>query len=183
MSRIVSIAFQFTFTTFVHLLCCWLPLLAAIFNGVALGWLVQYRTPLIIIQMLVLGWSFYDIYGKTGNAHRQSEKVVLWIITGFTILLNIVPHNFFQAEESRLAQAQVERYRSTRVAEFEFEQKIVSPSKLNSTLQSVAGVVPSQIDINDRTLRVRYRLEKTSKPAILAVLRQNGYALELKTNQ
>jgi len=183
MSRILSVAFQFAFTTFVHLLCCWLPLLVAFFNGAALNWLLAYRTPLIIIQILVLGWSFYDVYGKNGHAHRRAEKIVLWVIACLTILLNTIPHNFFQAEESRLAQAQVERYKSTRVAEFEFKRKIASPHQLDSTLQAVSGIVPSQIAINNRTLRVRYRLEKTSKPVILAILRQKGYAVELTINQ
>ncbi|TAE35235.1 MAG: hypothetical protein EAZ70_13205 [Runella slithyformis] len=178
MTRLLSVTFQFTFTAFVHLLCCWLPLLMALVNNAAFNWLNQYRIPLIIIQLVVLAWSFYDVYGRPNHAHSRAEKGTLWAIVCLTIFLNTVPHRYFQREESRLAQAQMERYASTRVAEFKFSKKIKSPQELNNTLQLVEGVVPSQIEIENQKLSVRYRSGKTSKPVILAILRQQGYAVE-----
>ena len=146
-------------------------------NGAAIGWINQYRTPLIIIQLLVLAWSFYDLYGKTNHAHSRFEKRALWVVVCFTVVLNLVPHRYFQAEESRLAQAQVARYSSTRVAEFQLKKKIDSPQKLNNTLQSLEGVVLSQTEIDNYTLKIRYRLGETSKPVILAALRRKGFVV------
>ena len=177
MSRALSLTFQFTFTAFVHLLCCWLPLAMILLNGAAIGWLSQYRTPLIVIQLLVLAWSFYDVYGKTNHAHNRFEKSALWVVVCFTIVLNLIPHRYFQPEKSRLAQAQVERYSSTRVAEFQLKTKIDSPQELNNTLQSLEGVVLSQTEIDNRTLKIRYRLGETSKPVILAALRRKGFVV------
>ena len=177
MSRAFSLTFQFTFTAFVHLLCCWLPLAMVLLNGVAIGWINEYRTPLIVIQLLVLAWSFYDVYYKTNHAHSRFEKRALWVVVCFTVGLNLVPHHYFQAEKSRLAQAQVERYASTRVAEFQLKKKISSPQQLNNTLQSLEGVILSQTKIDNRTLKIRYRLGETSKPVILAALRQQGFVI------
>ena len=177
MSRTLSLTFQITFTAFVHLLCCWLPLAMILLNGAAIGWVSQYRTSLIVIQLLALAWSFYDVYGQTNHAHSRFEKIALWVVVCFTVLLNLVPHRYFQPEKSRLAQAQVERYVSTRVVEFRLKEKIDSVQKLNNTLQSLEGVVLSQTKIDNHTLKIRYRLGETSKPTILAALRQQGFVV------
>ena len=92
-----------------------------------------------------------------------------------TIVLNIITNRYFQDEDSRLAQAQFERIRSTRVAQFELQEPPKSVEKLSNTLQSVEGVVPSQIKLKAEVVSVRYYLGKTSEETILATLRKQGY--------
>jgi TM2 domain-containing membrane protein YozV len=175
MARAISITLNLGLTGLIHLLCCWLPLLLVMFNSASLGWLAEYRNPLIVLQLAVLGWSFYDLYLRPSHHASRLEKGVFWTAVVLTIALNLIPHRYFQAEESRLAQAQFERIRGTRIAQFELNKPVKSVEKLNTLLQSVEGVVPSQIEIQKDGLSVRYHLNKTSEEAILTALRNNGY--------
>lgn len=179
MAKIISVTLNVGLTGLVHLLCCWLPLFVVLFNGASISWLAEYRTPLIILQLAVLVWSFYDLYFRHGHHATLFEKRVLWVAVGLTIALNLIPHRYFQAEDSQLAQAQFERIRSTRVAQFEFQKPLQSVEKLNSTLQSVEGVVPSQIKLNDEVVSVRFYSGKTSEKTILATLRKQGYEVSM----
>jgi len=162
-------------TGLVHLLCCWLPLVVVLFNGASIAWVAEYRTPLMVLQLGVLAWSFYDLYLRSSHVASLFEKRVFWSAVALTVVLNVVPHRFFQAEDSQLAQAQFERIRSTRVAQFELQKPPRSVEKLNNTLQSVDGVVPSQIKLDAEVISVRYYLGKTSEQTILAALRKQGY--------
>lgn len=175
MSKIISITLNVGLTGLVHLLCCWLPLIVVVFNGVSIGWLAQYQTQLIALQIGVLIWSFYDLYLRASHRSSAFEKKVFWTAVGLTIVLNLIPHRYFQAEESKLAQAQFERIRATRVAQFELQKPPKSVEKLSNTLQSVEGVVPSQIKLTDAGVSVRYYQDKTSEQAILAMLQKEGY--------
>ncbi|MCA0230907.1 MAG: heavy-metal-associated domain-containing protein [Bacteroidetes bacterium] len=175
MSRIISVTLNVGLTGLVHLLCCWLPLVVVLFNGASIAWLAEYRAPLMVLQLSVLAWSFYDLYLRSSHVASLFEKRVFWAAVALTVVLNIIPHRYFQAEDSRLAQAQFERIRSTRVAQFELQKPPKSVEKLSTTLQSVEGVVPSQIKLNDEVVSVRYYLGKTSEQTILAALRQQGY--------
>ncbi|WP_428654271.1 heavy-metal-associated domain-containing protein [Runella sp.] len=179
MTRIISITLNVGLTGLVHLLCCWLPLLVVLFNGASIAWLAEYRIPLIALQLGALAWSFYDLYLRHSHEAALFEKKVFWVAVGLTVVLNLIPHRYFQAEEGRLAQAQMERIRSTRVAQFELKTPLTSVEKLNNTLQSVEGVVPSQIKLNDEVVSVRYYLGKTSDEAILATLRKQGYQVSM----
>jgi len=175
MSRIISITLNVGLTGLVHLLCCWLPLVVVLFNGASIAWVAEYRTPLMVLQLGVLAWSFYDLYLRSSHVASLFEKRVFWSAVALTVVLNVVPHRFFQAEDSQLAQAQFERIRSTRVAQFELQKPPRSVEKLNNTLQSVDGVVPSQIKLDAEVISVRYYLGKTSEQTILAALRKQGY--------
>ncbi len=179
MARIISVTLNVGLTGLVHLLCCWLPLFVVLFNGASIGWLAEYRTPLIVLQLGVLAWSFYDLYLRSSHQASTFEKRVFWVAVALTIALNLVPHTYFQAEDSRLAQAQFERIRNTRVAQFELQKPLKSVEKLNNTLQSVQGVVPSQIKLDDEVVSVRYYLGKTSEKTILAALRKKGYEVSM----
>lgn len=175
MSRIISVTLNVGLTGLVHLLCCWLPLVVVLFNGASVAWLVEYRAPLMVLQLSVLAWSFYDLYLRSSHVASDFEKRVFWTAVALTIVLNIIPHRYFQAEDSRLAQAQFERIRSTRVVQFELQEPPKSVEKLSNTLQSVEGVVPSQIKLKAEVVSVRYYLGKTSEETILATLRRQGY--------
>ncbi|AXE19530.1 hypothetical protein DR864_18195 [Runella rosea] len=179
MARIISITLNVGLTGLVHLLCCWVPLVVVLFNGASIGWLAEYRTPLIALQLAALVWSFYDLYLRPSHQAGLFEKRVFWAAVGLTVVLNLIPHRYFQAEEGQLAQAQFERIRSTRVAQFELKTPLKSVEKLNNTLQSVEGVVPSQIKLNDEVVSVRYYAGKTSDEAILATLRKQGYQVSM----
>ncbi|MEZ4903132.1 MAG: hypothetical protein R2822_15935 [Spirosomataceae bacterium] len=163
MARIISVTLNVGLTGLVHLLCCWLPLVVVLFNGASIAWLAEYRTPLIVLQLGTLVWSFYDLYLRPSHKATLFEKKILWVAILLTLVLNLIPHRYFQAEDSRLAQAQFERIRSTRVAQFELRASLASVEKLNSTLQSVEGVVPSQIKLDDKLVSVRYYAGKPLK--------------------
>jgi copper chaperone CopZ len=179
MAKIITVTLNVGLTGLVHLLCCWLPLFVVLFNGASIGWLAEYRTPLIVLQLAVLAWSFYDLYLRSSHQASLFEKRVFWVAVGLTIALNLIPHSYFQAEDSQLAQAQFERIRSTRVAQFELQKPLKSVEKLNDALQSVDGVVPSQIKLEDAVVSVRYYSEKTSEQTILATLRKQGYEVSM----
>jgi hypothetical protein len=178
MARIVSVVVNVTLVGIVHLLCCFLPVLALFLNNFSIGWLVEFRTPLLIIQIVTLAWSFWHVYR---HDHNKAEKTFLWVIATITLLLNVIPHRYLlQTEESQLAVAQVERLRTTRVAEFALQKPMESATKINDALRSVAGVVPSQVQFSSKKLTVRYRLGQTSEQTILTALRQNGVQAELR---
>lgn len=179
MAKIISVTLNVGLTGLVHLLCCWLPLFVVLFNGASITWLAEYRTPLIVLQLGVLAWSFYDLYLRSSHQSSIFEKRVFWVAVGLTIALNLIPHRYFQAEDSQLAQAQFERIRSTRVAQFELQKPLQSVEKLNNTLQSVEGVVPSQIKLEDEVVSVRFYSAKTSEKTILATLRKQGYDVSM----
>ncbi|MCU0341193.1 MAG: hypothetical protein MUE30_15040 [Spirosomaceae bacterium] len=179
MARAISITLNIGLTGLVHLLCCWLPLLVVLFNGASITWLAEYRTPLIIVQLGVLIWSFYDLYLRKSHRASRLEKGVFWVAIGLTITLNLIPHSYFQAEESKLAQAQFELIRGTRVAQFELDRPVKSVEKLNDVLQTVDGVIPSQIEVEKKVLSVRYRVAQTSENSILQTLRKEGYQVSM----
>ena len=179
MSKIISITLNVGLTGLVHLLCCWLPLLVVLFNGASIAWVAEYRTPLIVMQLAALAWSFYDLYFRPSHHASLFEKRVFWTAVALTLVLNLIPHRYFQAEESRLAQEQLERIRATRVAQFELQKPLKSVEKLNNTLQAMEGVVPSQIKLNDEVVSVRYYSGRTSEETILATLRKQGYQVSM----
>jgi len=179
MSKIISVTLNVGLTGLVHLLCCWLPLFVVLFNGASISWLAEYRTPLIALQLGVLVWSFYDLYLRPSHRTTLFEKRVFWVAVSLTVVLNILPHRYFQAEDSQLAQAQLERIRSTRVVHFELHKPLDSVEKLNLMLQSVEGVVPSQVKLDDRLVSVRYYTGKTSQEAILSTLRKEGFQVSM----
>lgn len=179
MAKAISITLNIGLTGLVHLLCCWLPLMVVLFNGASITWLAEYQTPLIILQLGVLAWSFYDLYLRPSHQASRLEKSVFWIAIALTVVLNLIPHRYFQAEESRLAQAQFERIRDTRVAQFELDRPVKSVQELNDMLQSVEGVIPSQIEVEKRVISVRYRVGQTSENDILTVLRKGGYQVSM----
>jgi hypothetical protein len=179
MAKIISVTLNVGLTGLVHLLCCWLPLFVVLFNGASVAWLAEYRTPLILLQIGVLVWSFYDLYLRPAHRATVFEKRILWIALGLTIVLNLIPHRFFQAEDSRLAQAQFERIRTTRVAQFELQKPVKSVEKFNNALLAVDGIVPSQIKLDNEIVSVRYYLGKTSEKTILATLRKQGYEVSM----
>ncbi|MFN8348042.1 MAG: hypothetical protein U0X91_23785 [Spirosomataceae bacterium] len=179
MAKIISVTLNVGLTGLVHLLCCWLPLLVVFFNGASVAWLAEYRTPLIMLQLGVLAWSFYDLYLRPAHRATAFEKRILWVAVGLTVVLNLIPHRYFQAEDSQLAQAQFERIRNTRVAQFELQRPVKSVEKLNSALLAVEGIVPSQIKMDNEVVSVRYYLGKTSEKTILATLRKQGYEVSM----
>lgn len=179
MAKIISVTLNVGLTGLVHLLCCWLPLFVVLFNGASISWLAEYRTPLIVVQLGVLVWSFYDLYLRPTHQATSFEKGVFLIAVGLTVALNLIPHRYFQAEDSKLAQAQFERIRSTRVAQFKLQKPLPSVEKLNTMLQAVDGIVPSQIKLEDKLVSVRYYAGKTSEEAIVSTLRKQGYQVSM----
>ncbi len=178
MKQIISSTFNIAFTSAVHLLCCWLPLFAAISGQFSLGWLMAYKTPLILIQLGLLVWGFYDMYWRKTHSHTRLQKISLWAATILTIVLNLLPHRYFQSENSQIAANQFELVKNTRTVKFQLENKIPT-QKLNDFLVTLNGIVPSQIAIEGTQLSVRYRTAQTNEQRILNSLNQNGFVVTL----
>ncbi|MFN4145585.1 MAG: heavy-metal-associated domain-containing protein [Runella sp.] len=177
--RTFSLTLNIGLTGLVHLLCCWLPLLMVLFNTSSVHWLTQYRTPLLMLQVVFLGWSFYDLYLRPTHKVSLVEKSVFWTAVILSVVLSMIPHQFFQTESDKLAQAQFERVKSTRVIKLELEKPVASVEKLNETLAQIEGVVPSQIELNQDVISVRYKLGQTSEEDILNTLRREGFQVSM----
>ena len=145
---------------------------------IKIEWLLEYKTPLIIIQIGLLCWGFYDMYWRNVHSHSRLQEVFLWIAVFLTIILNTLPHRFFQPERSQLAATQFELVKNTRVVDFKLEESF-SEQKLNELLVKTEGIVPSQIKIESKHLRLRFRTKQTNEKVILALLIQNGFEVKL----
>ena len=179
MKQIISTMLNVAFTSAIHLLCCWLPVVIAIFGQSQLGWLFEYRAVLIALQVVFLCWGFYDMYFRGIHQHTKAQKITLWAAAILALVLNLIPHRFFQPETSQLAAVQLERYKSTRVADFELIND-TSVDKLNTILEKVEGVIPSQTQIQNQKLSVRFKIAQTSEPEIIMSLKNAGIKLKDK---
>jgi hypothetical protein len=179
MKQIISTTLSVAFTSAIHLLCCWLPIAVAVFGQSQLGWLFEYKNVLITLQIAFLCWGFYDMYFRGAHQHTAAQKITLWAAAALTIVLNLMPHRILQSETSQLATIQMERYKSTRVADFQLVN--VEPTeKINTLVRQIKGVIPSQIQIKNQTLTIRYKIAQTSEPAIAAALTEKGIELEVR---
>ncbi len=179
MKQIISTTLNVALTSAIHLLCCWLPVVIAIFGQSQLGWLFEYRAVLIAMQVAFLCWGFYDMYFRGTHQHTKAQKITLWAAAILALVLNLIPHRVFQPETSQLAAVQLERYRSTRVAEFELGGNI-SDQRINTVLGQIDGVIPSQTQIQNQKLSVRFKIAQTSKKNIRVALQEKG--IELKSD-
>ncbi len=178
MKQILRTSFNVAFASVVHLLCCWLPIIAAMSGRISIQWLLEFKNPLIVIQLGLLTWGFYDMYWRKAHSHSRLQKASLWVAAILTIGLNLMPHRYFQPEKSQLAASQFELIKSTRVADFELE-KSFSEQKLNELLVKTEGIVPSQIKIESKHLSLRFRTNQTNEKTIMALLIQNGFEVKL----
>ena len=179
MARAISITLNLGLTGLVHLLCCWLPLVVVVFNGTAITWLAAYRNELIVLQIAVFAWSFYDLFLRKSHQATRLEKTVFGLSIILSLVFYLIPHDYFQPEESRLAQNQFKLVTGTRVAKFELQKPIKSLGQINTSLQAVEGVIPSQIQIKSNIISVRYHLGKTSEATLLEILRREGYQVSM----
>lgn len=169
-------------TTFLHSLCCLLPLLTAIvgFGGVtSLGWLMQYQAYLLVFQVGLLGWSFYRVYvehGYASAAHLQREKTLLWGILLVSVVAAVLPHStLIKTEKQQLTAEHIQRVMNTRKLLLEIKETPVEEQKLIEEITSIDGVVSSQVAVKEGLVSLRYSLKETNKEAILLALRQKGY--------
>lgn len=174
MKQFVNSTFNVAFASVVHLLCCWLPIFAAMTGRFSTQWLIEFKNPLIVIQLGILAWGFYDMYWRGAHSHSRLQKGSLWLAAVLTVVLNLMPHRYFQPEKSQLAASQFELVKATRVADFDIK-KGFSVQKLNELLVNTEGVVPSQVKIEDKHLSVRFKVKQTDEKAILALLIENGF--------
>jgi hypothetical protein len=182
MKQIISTTLSVAFTSAIHLLCCWLPIVVAVFGQSQLGWLFEYKNILITLQVAFLCWGFYDMYFRGAHQHTKAQKITLWVAAALTVGLNLMPHRVLQSETSELATIQMERYKSTRVADFELVNA-VSVEKTNAVLEQIKGVIPSQTQIQNQRLTVRYKIAQTSETVIKATLQEKGIELKVKNEK
>jgi hypothetical protein len=178
MKQIISSTLNIALTSAVHLLCCWLPIIVAVFGQSQLGWLFEYKNILIALQVSFLCWGFYDIYFRGAHQHTKAQKITLWVAAVLTLVLNLMPHRILQPETSQLAATQLERYKSTRVADFQLATNI-SNQKITDILGEIEGVIPSQTQIQDQKITIRYKIAQTSEPVIVAALKKQGIDLAI----
>ncbi len=168
-----------------HTLCCLLPLLTAML-GMGnyfgpLNWLAQHQGYVLGGQVLLLGWSFYHVYGPGRHAHPGWGKAALWSVTVVSVGMAVLPHSeVFRSEESRLAREQMRRVRDTRRLTFVMNTSATPIETLRSTLSSLPGIVSAQTQIQGNVVSLRYRTNQTNREKLLATLRRKGYVVQDK---
>ena len=169
-------------TTFIHSLCCLLPLLTAFvgFGGMgSLNWLLQYQAYIVGFQVILMAWSFYQVYVKHQSAsvaHVRREKVLLWGIAVFSIIAAVLPHSsWLRSEKQQLTAEQIQRVMSTRKISLEVTAPSASSDDVMAAAADLNGVVASQVTYQHRVLTLRYHLKETTKEAIVQQLRAQGF--------
>ncbi len=181
MKQIISTTLSVAFTSAIHLLCCWLPIVVAVFGQSQLGWLFEYKNGLIVLQVAILCWGFYDMYLRKTHPHTKAQKITLWAAAILALVLNLIPHRIFQPETSQIAATQFERFKSTRVADFQLVNN-ESVEKINTILENVSGVIQSQTQIQNQKLTVRYKIAQTSEATIATALKAKGVEVEVRND-
>lgn len=107
----VLLGFQLITASMVHLLCCGLPLLISISGGLGIFIALQAYTPILLgCQLLIFGFTFYQLY-KQDKKVSKIQRIGFWIISLVSIIFYFYPPaHWFQSEETRLKQAQMERF-------------------------------------------------------------------------
>ncbi|RFS14243.1 hypothetical protein [Emticicia sp. C21] len=115
----VLLGFQLISSSLIHLLCCGLPILISINGGLSVFAAFQTFTPLLIgIQLLVSGFTFYQLYKPAGRSTKaiRNQRIIFWSISILSIVLFFYPPaDWFKSEETRLKQVQVERFFKSKI--------------------------------------------------------------------
>lgn len=110
----VLLGFQIFTTSLIHLLCCGLPILISLSGGLSVFLALQKFTPVFaLIQLLVFCFTFFQLYKPTSRGSKtiRSQRIVFWFISLISIVLFFYPPtHWFKSEETRLKQAQMERF-------------------------------------------------------------------------
>jgi hypothetical protein len=169
-------------STFIHSLCCLLPLLTALigFGGVSsLGWLLQYQAYIVGFQVALMAWSFYQVYAghqQATAAHLRREKLLLWSIAAVSVAAAVLPHSgWLRTEKQQLTAEQIQRVLTTRKLTLKIEQVSPTSQSVEQALANINGVVDSQITYRNGSATLRYHLKETSQMLIVEALRKQGF--------
>ena len=110
----VLIGFQFITSSLVHILCCGLPILLSVGGGLSAFILMRTFTPILLaVQLIVFGLTFYQLYRPTNRASKsiKNQRIIFWLLSLISVVLFIYPPlHWFKSEETKLKQAQIERF-------------------------------------------------------------------------
>jgi len=107
----VLLGFQLITASFIHLLCCGLPFLISISGGLGVFIALQVYTPILLgCQVIIFGLTFYQLY-KRRNRVSKIQRISFCVISLVSVVFCFYPPvHWFQSEETRLKQAQMERF-------------------------------------------------------------------------
>ena len=110
----VLLGFQIITASLIHLLCCGLPLLISLSGGLSVFVALQRFTPVVLgVQLIVFGFTFYQLYKPANRTAKtiKTQRVVFWLISLLSIVLFFYPPaHWFKSEETKLREAQMERF-------------------------------------------------------------------------
>ncbi|MFN8357330.1 MAG: hypothetical protein U0Y10_22930 [Spirosomataceae bacterium] len=174
-------------TTFLHSICCFLPLLTALMGmggfSTSLGWLMQYQIYFLVLQVVLLGWAFYRNYRQPHGSlvHVLRERQLLWFVAGISLLAATLPHSgLLKTEQQQLATQQLQRIMNTRQLAFVVNDADYSEVQLRHTLSQIEGVVDSQIVVQNHVVSLRFNHTQTSKLLILNSIKKEGFDISEK---
>ncbi len=107
----VLLGFQLVTASFVHLICCGLPLLLSISGGLSIFIALHAYAPLLLCcQLIIFGVTFYQVYKPAGKASKV-QRTGFWFISLVSIVFYFYPPvHWFKSEETRLKEAQIQRF-------------------------------------------------------------------------
>lgn len=110
----VLLGFQFIASALLHLLCCGLPVLISVSGGLSVFMALQPFTPAFLgTQLIVFGFTFYQLYKPSNELSKsiRQQRMVFWLMSFMSLILFCYPPlHWFKSEETKLKQAQIERF-------------------------------------------------------------------------
>ena len=110
----VLLGFQFGISSLIHLLCCGLPLLVGVGGSLSIFIAFQPFKPVLFgVQLIFFGLTFYQLYKSLKKPSKSitQQRIAFWIVSSISFALFIYPPaHWFKSEETRLKQAQMERF-------------------------------------------------------------------------
>ena len=110
----ILLGFQVIAASLIHLLCCGLPFLISLSGGLGLFMALQSFTPILFgLQLIVFAFTFYHLYKRSDSTKKsvRYQRIIFWVMALLSVFLFFYPpKHWFKSEETKMKQAQIERF-------------------------------------------------------------------------